>query len=106
MTTTPTYPHLLEAAFALGRADGAFAARWEPPGSSGGSTSRGRPPDEFARYLWGGTPGTPPSGLSLNAPLWYDRGYAEGLAAERERLALRRDAAAWDLVRHLAHRTG
>jgi hypothetical protein len=105
MTTTPAYPHLLESAFALGLADGAFAARWETPGPAG-TTCRGRPPDAFAGYLWGDAPGTPPSGLALNAPLWYERGYAEGLAAERQRLARRRDAAAWDLVRHLARGRG
>ncbi len=106
MSTPPSYRTLLDAAFALGRADGTFAARWEPSETSFGTTSRGRSPEAFARYLWGDQPGAPPSGLELNAPLWYASGYAEGLAAERRRLDARRDAAAWDLVRQLVRGRG
>ena len=108
MSTPPSYRKLLDAAFALGRADGTVAARCEPleTDASGGTTFRGRTPEAFARYLWGHQPGAPPSGLELNAPLWYAAGYAEGLAAERRRLDVRRDAAAWEVVRQLVRGCG
>ena len=81
---------LLEEALELGRADGAFAAAFEPPGPVDPRSERclGRTPAEFARLLWDG-PGDPPSGLELNAPLWYFTGFAEGLdrAARRRRTA-------------------
>jgi hypothetical protein len=79
------YLSLLEAAHALGHADGGLAAWVEPSGSVGpqSATCRGREPEEFARLVWGDRPGAPPSGLRVNAPLWYAHGFAEGLAAER-----------------------
>ena len=76
-----SYHELLEEAQELGRADGAFAAAFEPPGSVASRPERclGRTPAEFARLLWDG-PGEPPSGLEVNAPLWYAAGFAEALA--------------------------
>jgi hypothetical protein len=77
-----TYRQLLEEAQELGRADGRFAAEFEAPGSAIGGSPRclGRTPAEFTLLLWEDRPGTPPSGLELNAPLWYATGFAEGLA--------------------------
>ena len=106
MSTPPSYRNLLDAAFSLGRADGTYAARCEPLETFPATTSRGRTPEAFAHYLWGHQPGAPPSGLELNAPIWYASGYADGLAAERRRLDARRDAAAWDLVRQLVRGRG
>jgi hypothetical protein len=79
--STPTYRQLLEIALELGRADGWFAAAFEAPGSGNGHAPRclGRSPEEFARLLWGRAD-EPPSGLEVNAPLWYATGFAEGLA--------------------------
>ncbi len=81
--SAPTYRQLLEIAQELGRADGRFAAAFEAPGQVDGNTVRclGRSPEEFARLLWG-RPEEPPSGLEVNAPLWYAAGFAEGLAEE------------------------
>ena len=85
--SAPSYPDLLEAARAFGSADGWSAAgsgSAAPPGTDrpwGG----GRDPEDLARLLWGHRPGDPPSGLELNAPLWYDSGFAEALAAARRR---------------------
>jgi hypothetical protein len=78
--SAPTYPRLLEQARELGRLDGRFAAAFESRGA-GSSTDRclGRTPEEFARLLWEGRPGTPPAGLEVNAPLWYATGFSEGL---------------------------
>jgi hypothetical protein len=92
----PSYRALLETAHALGRADGCSAARFEPAGPVGPPSPycQGRDPEQFARHLWADRPGTPPSGLAVNAPLWYATGFAEALAAERERIARRADAAA------------
>jgi hypothetical protein len=79
----PTYRQLLEMAEELGRADGLLAAALEPAGGWTGEGPRclGRTPAEFAVLLWKGRPGTPPSGLELNAPHWYAAGFAEGLRA-------------------------
>ncbi|WP_448618121.1 hypothetical protein [Geodermatophilus sp. URMC 65] len=81
------YLQLLEAAHSLGRADGGLAAQVEPAGSvvPRSTYCRGREPEEFARLLWADRPGAPPSGLRVNAPLWYAHGFSEGLAAERRR---------------------
>ncbi|WP_448627580.1 hypothetical protein [Geodermatophilus sp. URMC 64] len=98
----PCYGDLLQAAYSLGRADGLFAARFEPEESprSDCPVCQGRDPEEFARWLWADQPGQPPSGLLVNAPLWYARGFAEGLADERRRTAeRRRDDFAWILLR-------
>jgi hypothetical protein len=99
---SPRYGDLLEAAYSLGRADGLFAAEFEPeetPAATG-RVCQGRTPEEFARWLWDDAPGTPPVGLTVNGPLWYARGFADGLADERVRAAARRrDAFAWFVLR-------
>ena len=83
----PSWPYLplLEVARSLGHADGGLAELVEPADSVGPRSTycRGREPEEFARLLWADRPGAPPSGLRLNAPLWYAHGFAQGLAAER-----------------------
>jgi hypothetical protein len=81
--SAPTYRQLLEEAQELGRLDGRFAAAFEPfgPPAASGDRCLGREPDAFARLLWAGRPGDPPSGLEVNAPAWYAAGFAEGLAA-------------------------
>jgi hypothetical protein len=81
--STPTYRQLLEEALELGRSDGRFAAAFERPGGvvDGSPRCLGRTPAEFARLLWQDRPGTPPSGLEQNAPLWYATGFEEGLRA-------------------------
>jgi hypothetical protein len=81
--STPTYRQLLEEALELGRSDGRFAAAFERPGDvvEGSPRCLGRTPAEFARLLWEDRPGTPPSGLEQNAPLWYATGFGEGLRA-------------------------
>ena len=83
--SAPTYQELLCEARELGRADGRFAAAFEPAGHATGRTDRclGRTPEAFARLLWEDAPGRPPSGLELNAPQWYATGFAEGLALGR-----------------------
>jgi hypothetical protein len=82
---TPPYRDLLEAARLLGYSDGCWAVRVQladlpdvPPPSC-----RGRSPEEFAQLLWGRRPGDPPSGLELNAPLWYGDGYVAALTEEQ-----------------------
>ena len=86
--SAPTYLQLLEEAQELGRMDGRFAAAFEAPGRAVSDSSRslGRTPAEFAALLWEGLPGSPPSGLELNAPLWYADGFAEGLVARAAEL--------------------
>jgi hypothetical protein len=85
-----TYAELLEEAWELGRADGRFAAAFEPAGTVVlGERCLGRTPEDFVRLLWEGRPGTPPSGLEGNAPLWYAAGFTEGLEQERRRTAER-----------------
>jgi len=78
---TTTYQRLLDEAQELGRLDGRFAAAFEPAGGAASDRCLGRTPQEFARLLWEGRPGNPPSGLEANAPLWYATGFREGLAA-------------------------
>jgi hypothetical protein len=80
-----SYTGLLDAAYALGLSDGCFAAAFEPADSFDAlpSVCRGRDPEQFARLLWAGRPGAPPSGLEVNAPLWYARGFADGCAVAR-----------------------
>lgn len=82
-TSGTTYQQLLDEALQLGRLDGRFAAAFEPAGAAAGASDRclGRSPAAFARLLWEGRPGTPPTGLEVNAPLWYATGFHEGLAA-------------------------
>ena len=97
-TPSPGYGDLLQAAWSLGRADGLFAASFEPDDVPLPATTvcQGRDPEEFAAELWADQPGPPPSGLVLNAPLWYAHGFAVGLADERRRIAARRrEAFAW-----------
>jgi len=81
---TTTYQQLLMEARELGRLDGRFAAAFEAPGAVAGDRCLGRSPEAFARLLWEDRPGPPPSGLELNAPLWYATGFGEGLAAGAE----------------------
>jgi hypothetical protein len=92
----PPYWALLETAHAFGRRDGHAAARFEPHGpvDPPSTCCRGRDPAAFARLLWGDRPGDPPSGLEVNAPLWYARGFADGLAAERRWAERRRTVTA------------
>ena len=80
-TGATTYQQLLEEARELGRLDGRFAAAFEPAGAVVGDRCLGRSPEDFARLLWEGRAGAPPTGLELNAPLWYATGFREGLAA-------------------------
>ena len=90
---TTTYLQLLEEARELGRLDGRFAAAFEPAGAVDGDRCLGRSPAAFARLLWEDRPGDPPSGLELNAPLWYATGFREALVAGAEAgrgLSLRR----------------
>jgi hypothetical protein len=98
---SPGYRELLEVAWSLGRADGLLAARFEADEPDPHCpVCQGRDPAAFARWLWGDQPGPPPSGLEVNAPLWYARGFATGLADERRRQAdRRRDAFAWIMLR-------
>jgi hypothetical protein len=88
----PPYWALLRTAHTLGRSDGHAAAGFEAHGPVDlpSTYCRGRDPAAFARLLWGHRPGAPPGGLEVNAPLWYARGFAEGLAAERCRAERRR----------------
>ena len=83
----PTYAELLEEARELGRLDGALAAALEVPVTGPPTAERclGRTPAEFARLLWEGRPGDPPTGLEVNAPLWYATGFVAGLAVEPTR---------------------
>jgi len=78
-----TYRQLLEEALELGRVDGRLAATFERSEGvvDGSPRCLGRTPAEFARLLWQDRPGTPPSGLEQNAPLWYATGFEEGLRA-------------------------
>ena len=80
-TGATTYRQLLEEALELGRLDGRFAAAFESAGAVSGDRCLGRSPEDFARLLWEGRPGSPPSGLEVNGPLWYATGFCEGLAA-------------------------
>jgi len=77
----PTYQQLLSEALEIGRADGRFAAAFETVATTEtGARCLGRTPEDFARLLWGEGQGPVPTGLAVNAPLWYATGYAEGLA--------------------------
>jgi hypothetical protein len=98
----PGYVDLLQAAWSLGRADGLFAASFEPDDGPQpcAPVCQGRSPDEFAAELWGDQPGSPPSGLTINAQLWYADGFAAGLADERRRIDVRRrEAFTWVRLR-------
>jgi len=77
----PTYGRLLEEALELGRIAGRFAAAFEPPAAAIGDHCLGLDPEAVARLLWGARSGEPPTGLEVNAPLWYAAGFAEGLAS-------------------------
>jgi hypothetical protein len=101
-TPIPGYGDLLQAAWSMGRADGLFAASFEPDVAPLPATDvcQGRDPEQFAAELWGDAPGPVPSGLVTNAPLWYVAGFAAGLADERRRIAVRRrEAFAWVRLR-------
>jgi hypothetical protein len=81
-TDTGIYQNLLHTAYVRGRDDGVFAARFEPGECMApvGPVCQGRTPADFARALWSHRPGEPPGGLELNAPHWYARGFADGVA--------------------------
>jgi hypothetical protein len=81
----PSYPDLLHTAYALGRVDGLLAADLEPQNNTGPSTAccRGRDPADFARQLWDLPDGEPPTGLEVNAPHWYARGFEQALSDAR-----------------------
>ncbi|MGK5110715.1 hypothetical protein [Geodermatophilus sp. CPCC 205506] len=81
----PTYQHALEVALALGRADGRLAVDVEPDGepAAAGPVCHGLDPEEFAGLVWGAGAGTAPTGVLLNAPLWYAHGFREALATAR-----------------------
>ncbi|MGX5653412.1 hypothetical protein ACWKWC_01400 [Geodermatophilus nigrescens] len=90
MTTSehvPSTPLLraLEAALALGRADGRLAAEIEPAGEPAavGPWCRGLDPERFAALVWDAAAGAAPAGVVLNAPRWYERGFREALARVR-----------------------
>jgi hypothetical protein len=80
-----TYLHALEAAHALGRADGHLAVDIEPDGEPAavGPYCHGLAADDFARLVWGAGSTTVPAGVRLNAPLWYGHGFREALASAR-----------------------
>jgi hypothetical protein len=81
-TDSGIYRDLLHSAYVRGRDDGVFAARFEPGECMVpvGPVCQGRTPADFARALWSHRPGEPPGGLELNAPHWYARGFADGVA--------------------------
>jgi hypothetical protein len=73
------YLQALRLAYDLGWADGRLAADLglgEPPDPTG-PVCRGRDAGGFAQSLWGAGP--VPSGLEVNAPLWYAAGMADAL---------------------------
>jgi hypothetical protein len=77
----PVYRQLLDAAYELGRSDGGIARDFEPADTVDvlpPPRCRGRTPEQFARQLWGSGPGDPPSGLLVNAPVWYGLGFTAG----------------------------
>ncbi|SDD48130.1 hypothetical protein SAMN05660690_4320 [Geodermatophilus telluris] len=86
-----TSPHrrALEAALALGRADGRLAVDLEPDGEPApvGPWCHGLDPEGLARLVWGPDGGPAPAGVVLNAPLWYAQGFREALACARARRA-------------------
>jgi hypothetical protein len=79
------YLRALEAAHALGRADGCLAVEVEPDGepAEAGAWCHGLCPEDFARLVWDAGAGTAPAGVRLNAPLWYAVGFREALASAR-----------------------
>ena len=89
MTTNqePSSPFLraLEAAQALGRADGRLAVELEPVGEPApvGSWCHGLDPEGLARLVWDVAAAPPPAGVVVNAPLWYAQGFREALACSR-----------------------
>ena len=80
---TPAYQHVLEAAYHLGHADGRLAAAFEEaPPNVVGATCRGRTAAEFAEYMWADQPGPVPTGVEVNAPIWYLVGLNDGLTSD------------------------
>lgn len=75
----------LEAARALGRADGRMAFEFEPDEEPAavGSCCHGLGPEEFSRLVWDRGAETAPAGVRINAPLWYALGFREALASAR-----------------------
>ena len=87
----PPYRRALEAARALGRADGRREADLlgdlpaDPGPAAVAPWCRGLDPERFAALVWGTTDGPSPAGVVLNAPLWYALGFREALAVARSR---------------------
>jgi hypothetical protein len=82
----------LEAARALGRADGRLAVEVEAVADEAvaddapaavGAWCHGLCPEDLAGLVWGAGAGPAPAGVRLNAPLWYAHGFREALAAAR-----------------------
>jgi hypothetical protein len=80
--SAPTYLQLLEEAQELGRADGRFAAAFEPPGGviAGSPRCLGRTPAEFARFLWENRPGSPPERSRAERPALVRHRFRRGPA--------------------------
>jgi hypothetical protein len=77
----------LEAACALGRADGVLAVEVdldEEPVAMG-AWCHGLDPEGLARHVWDAAAGTPPASVRLNAPWWYAHGFREALLGARAR---------------------
>jgi hypothetical protein len=87
MTTDPrsASESALEAASALGRADGRLAVEVEPAGEPVlvASSCHGLDPEGLAALVWGAGAGPAPAGIVLNAPLWYLEGLREALSCAR-----------------------
>ena len=89
----PSSPYLraLEAAHALGRADGRLAVDIEPAGEPApmGAWCHGLDPEDLGRLVWDAGAGPAPAGVVVNAPLWYGQGFREALACARAQQDLR-----------------
>ncbi|PRY50150.1 hypothetical protein LY71_104187 [Geodermatophilus tzadiensis] len=85
---TSPYRRALEAARALGRADGRLAVDVEPDGEPVlGPWCHGLDPEGLAHLVWEADGGPAPAGVVLNAPLWYAQGFREALACARAQQA-------------------
>jgi hypothetical protein len=75
----------LEAACALGRADGLLAVEVDPIDEPFAASPfcHGLDPEDLARHVWGAAAGDPPAAVRLNAPAWYAHGFRDALASAR-----------------------
>ena len=82
---TSPYSRALEAARALGRADGRLAVEIEPAEGPATPSSRchGLDPEDLARLVWDAGAAPPPAGVVVNASHWYAQGFREALACAR-----------------------